>query len=203
MPSPLTGDRDLPTARKQARLLSHVARGMGHPSWGVGLTGRPSPWTLMVLSASLNTSRGVELVNASALLLLLLLNLILVGRQDRLKRQEVERRLRGIIDQIQGEAEGQISLEERCPVMCQSAVLTGRMERVIGWRATYSDREVERFFPTSVLSTGTGPEEGEATMPIRNRVEQRAGAPDEQSILKEKSVLKERVLITLCSAIMY
>lgn len=48
-------------------------------------------------------SHGVELVNASALLLLLLLNLLLIGRQDRLKRREVERRLRGIIDQIQGE----------------------------------------------------------------------------------------------------
>ncbi|XP_051851058.1 transmembrane protein 94 isoform X6 [Antechinus flavipes] len=45
-------------------------------------------------------SQGVELVNATALLLLLLLNLILIGRQERLKRQEVERRLRGIIDQI-------------------------------------------------------------------------------------------------------
>ncbi|KAM7334585.1 hypothetical protein ACRRTK_007905 [Alexandromys fortis] len=52
-------------------------------------------------SVSLNTSHGVELVNASALFLLLLLDLILIGRQDRLKRQEVERRLRGIIDQIQ------------------------------------------------------------------------------------------------------
>ncbi|OWK14090.1 hypothetical protein Celaphus_00001636 [Cervus elaphus hippelaphus] len=46
-------------------------------------------------------SRGVELVNASALFLLLLLNLVLIGRQDRLKRREVERRLRGVIDQIQ------------------------------------------------------------------------------------------------------
>nr|XP_013002442.1 transmembrane protein 94 isoform X9 [Cavia porcellus] len=46
-------------------------------------------------------SHGVELVNASALFLLLLLNLLLIGRQDRLKRHEVERRLRGIIDQIQ------------------------------------------------------------------------------------------------------
>ncbi|XP_072501781.1 transmembrane protein 94 isoform X3 [Notamacropus eugenii] len=45
-------------------------------------------------------SHGVELVNATALFLLLLLNLILIGRQERLKRQEVERRLRGIIDQI-------------------------------------------------------------------------------------------------------
>ncbi|XP_037663978.1 transmembrane protein 94 isoform X10 [Choloepus didactylus] len=46
-------------------------------------------------------SHGVELVNASALFLLLLLNLVLVGRQGRLKRREVERRLRGIIEQIQ------------------------------------------------------------------------------------------------------
>ncbi|XP_075418327.1 transmembrane protein 94 isoform X1 [Tenrec ecaudatus] len=46
-------------------------------------------------------SHGVALVNASALALLLLLNLALIGRQERLKRQEVERRLRGIIDQIQ------------------------------------------------------------------------------------------------------
>ncbi|EHB10775.1 hypothetical protein GW7_04468 [Heterocephalus glaber] len=46
-------------------------------------------------------SHGVELVNASALFLLLLLNLVLIGRQDRLKRHEVEHRLRGIIDQIQ------------------------------------------------------------------------------------------------------
>ncbi|XP_057357683.1 transmembrane protein 94 isoform X6 [Manis pentadactyla] len=46
-------------------------------------------------------SHGVELVNASALFLLLILNLVLIGRQDQLKRREVERRLRGIIDQIQ------------------------------------------------------------------------------------------------------
>lgn len=46
-------------------------------------------------------SHGVELVSACALFLLLLLNLIVIGREDRLKRCEVERRLRGIIDQIQ------------------------------------------------------------------------------------------------------
>lgn len=46
-------------------------------------------------------------MNALALFLLLLLNLILIGRQDQLKRREVERRLRGIIDQIQGETKGQ------------------------------------------------------------------------------------------------
>lgn len=55
----------------------------------------------------LPASHGVELVNASALFLLLLLNLVLIARQDRLKRREVEWRLRGIIDQIQGETQGQ------------------------------------------------------------------------------------------------
>ena len=71
----------------------------------MGLAGKPSPWKHLVLPVSLHTSQGVELVNASALFLLLLLNLVLIGRQDRLKRREVERRLRGIIDQIQGEPE--------------------------------------------------------------------------------------------------
>lgn len=67
---------------------------------------------------ALPASHGVELVNASALFLLLLLNLILTQRQDRLKRREVERRLRGIIDQIQGEAQGLIPTSggKRCPV---------------------------------------------------------------------------------------
>ncbi|XP_032648821.1 transmembrane protein 94 isoform X3 [Chelonoidis abingdonii] len=45
-------------------------------------------------------SQGAEIVNALALLLLLLLNLFLIGRQERLKRREVERRLRTIIDKI-------------------------------------------------------------------------------------------------------
>ncbi|XP_029383432.1 transmembrane protein 94 isoform X2 [Echeneis naucrates] len=45
-------------------------------------------------------SSGVELVNAAALLLLLLLNFLLVGRQERLKRSEMVRRLKGIITQL-------------------------------------------------------------------------------------------------------
>ncbi|XP_034049558.1 transmembrane protein 94 isoform X2 [Thalassophryne amazonica] len=45
-------------------------------------------------------SSGIELVNAVALLLLLLLNLLLVGRQEMLKRSEMIRRLKGIITQL-------------------------------------------------------------------------------------------------------
>lgn len=48
-------------------------------------------------------SHGAEIVNALALFLLLLLDLFLIGRQERLKRREVERRLQTIIDKINGE----------------------------------------------------------------------------------------------------
>ncbi|XP_017806461.1 transmembrane protein 94 isoform X2 [Papio anubis] len=70
-------------------VLSVLLQHLGRP----GLRGGLSPPSC--------SCRGVGLVNASALFLLLLLNLVLIGRQDRLKRREVERRLRGIIDQIQ------------------------------------------------------------------------------------------------------
>ncbi|XP_028331237.1 transmembrane protein 94 isoform X2 [Gouania willdenowi] len=45
-------------------------------------------------------SSGIELLNAFSLLLLFLLNLLLVGRQERLKRSEMVRRLKGIITQL-------------------------------------------------------------------------------------------------------
>lgn len=85
----------------------------------LGLAGRGSlsPASTPV---PLPASHGAELVNASALLLLLLLNLVLIGRQDRLKRREVQRRLRGIIDQIQGEAEGQARWVGKGALRCVS-----------------------------------------------------------------------------------
>lgn len=49
-------------------------------------------------------SSGIELMNAAALLLLFLLNLLLVGRQERLKRSEMVRRLKGIITQLSGKS---------------------------------------------------------------------------------------------------
>ncbi|XP_029102576.1 transmembrane protein 94 isoform X1 [Scleropages formosus] len=45
-------------------------------------------------------SQGIELVNACALFLLLLLNLFLIGRQERLKKSEMVRRLKSIISQL-------------------------------------------------------------------------------------------------------
>lgn len=48
-------------------------------------------------------SQGAEIVNALALFFLLLLDLFMIGRQERLKCREVERRLQTIIDKINGE----------------------------------------------------------------------------------------------------
>lgn len=48
-------------------------------------------------------SQGAEIVNALALFLLLLLDLFIIGRQERLKCREVERRLQTIIEKINGE----------------------------------------------------------------------------------------------------
>ncbi|KAI5623418.1 transmembrane protein 94 isoform X1, partial [Silurus asotus] len=51
-------------------------------------------------------SDGIELVNAGALFLLLLLNLVLIGRQQRLKKSEMVRRLKSIISDL-NRSEGQ------------------------------------------------------------------------------------------------
>lgn len=48
-------------------------------------------------------SGGIELVNAGALFLLLLLNLLLISRQQRLRKSEMVRRLKAIITQLSGE----------------------------------------------------------------------------------------------------
>uniref|UniRef100_A0A8C1ZHI8 Transmembrane protein 94 n=1 Tax=Cyprinus carpio TaxID=7962 RepID=A0A8C1ZHI8_CYPCA len=45
-------------------------------------------------------NQGIELVNAGALFLLLLLNLFLIGRQQRLRMSEMVRRLKSIISQL-------------------------------------------------------------------------------------------------------
>ncbi|KAJ8283888.1 hypothetical protein COCON_G00027380 [Conger conger] len=51
-------------------------------------------------------SHGIELVNAGALFLLLLLNLFLIERQECLKKSEMVRRLKSIISQLNGTLEG-------------------------------------------------------------------------------------------------
>lgn len=57
----------------------------------------------MSLTALRLISEGIELVNAGALFLLLLLNLVLIGRQQRLKKSEMLQRLKSIISDLNGE----------------------------------------------------------------------------------------------------
>ena len=52
----------------------------------------------------LRPSSGIELVSAAALLLLFILNLLLIGRQQRLKSSEMVRRLKTIISKLDGES---------------------------------------------------------------------------------------------------
>ncbi|XP_078478768.1 transmembrane protein 94-like, partial [Lampetra planeri] len=51
-------------------------------------------------------SSGIEMMNATALFLLFLLNLLLVGRQEKLKRSEMVRRLKSIITQLSDHLSG-------------------------------------------------------------------------------------------------
>ncbi|XP_066521040.1 transmembrane protein 94 isoform X2 [Hoplias malabaricus] len=51
-------------------------------------------------------SQGIELVSAGALFLLLLLNLLLIGRQQRLRRCEMVQRLKSIISELDAHLEG-------------------------------------------------------------------------------------------------
>ncbi|XP_023646960.1 transmembrane protein 94 isoform X2 [Paramormyrops kingsleyae] len=51
-------------------------------------------------------SQGIELVSAFALFLLLLLNLFLIGRQERLKKSEMVRRLKCVISQLDKSLQG-------------------------------------------------------------------------------------------------
>ena len=52
----------------------------------------------------LRPSSGIELVSAAALLLLFILNLLLIGRQQRLKSSEMVRRLKTIISKLDGKS---------------------------------------------------------------------------------------------------
>ncbi len=60
--------------------------------------------TFCLICPFLLHSSGIELMNSAALLLLFLLNLLLVGHQERLKKTEMVRRLKGIITQLSGES---------------------------------------------------------------------------------------------------
>ncbi|XP_078793143.1 transmembrane protein 94 isoform X2 [Oryzias latipes] len=88
------------TAVEQWRFLSHDNRHSCLHWPGAALTLLVVLGLLCCWDSQPWGSSGVELVNAAALLFLFVLNLLLVGRQEKLKQMEMLRRLKGIIAQL-------------------------------------------------------------------------------------------------------
>lgn len=96
-------------------------------------------------------SSGIELINAAALLLLFLFNLLLVGRQERLKRSEMVRRLKGIITQLSDYLSGCVG-DVRWPISFYPDLYTPSSPSwSLHW--TYRDSQLVNL-PVSLLVEG-------------------------------------------------
>uniref|UniRef100_A0A1A8BDJ4 KIAA0195 n=1 Tax=Nothobranchius kadleci TaxID=1051664 RepID=A0A1A8BDJ4_NOTKA len=96
-------------------------------------------------------SSGIELVNAAALLLLLLLNLLLVSRQERLKRSEMVRRLNGIITQLSDYLSGAVGEVRWPPSLYPDLFTPSSPSWSLHW--TYRDSQLVNL-PVSLLVEG-------------------------------------------------
>ncbi|KAK2821061.1 hypothetical protein Q5P01_024020 [Channa striata] len=96
-------------------------------------------------------SSGIELVNAVALLLLFLLNLLLVGRQERLKRSEMVRRLKGIITQLSDYLSGCVGDVEWSQSLYPDLYTPSSPSWSLHW--TYRDSQLVNL-PVSLLVEG-------------------------------------------------
>ncbi|XP_041671113.1 transmembrane protein 94 isoform X3 [Cheilinus undulatus] len=96
-------------------------------------------------------SSGIELVNAIALLLLFLLNLLLVGRQERLKKSEMVRRLRAIITQLSDYLTGCVGEARWSPSLYPDLYTPISSSWSLHW--TYRDSQLVNL-PVSLLVEG-------------------------------------------------
>ncbi|XP_065805584.1 transmembrane protein 94 isoform X2 [Labrus bergylta] len=96
-------------------------------------------------------SSGIELVNAAALLLLFLLNLLLVGRQERLKRSEMVRRLKAIITQLGDYLTGCVGEARWSPSLYPDLYTPTSPSWSLHW--TYRDSQLVNL-PVSLLVEG-------------------------------------------------
>ncbi|XP_038591337.1 transmembrane protein 94 isoform X4 [Micropterus salmoides] len=96
-------------------------------------------------------SSGIELVNAAALLLLFLLNLLLVGRQERLRRSEMVRRLKGIITQLSDYMSGCVGEVRWSPSLYPDLYTPASQSWSLHW--TYRDSQLVNL-PVSLLVEG-------------------------------------------------
>uniref|UniRef100_A0A3B4ZHD9 Transmembrane protein 94 n=1 Tax=Stegastes partitus TaxID=144197 RepID=A0A3B4ZHD9_9TELE len=96
-------------------------------------------------------SSGIELMNAAALLLLFLLNLLLVGRQERLKKSEMVRRLKGIITQLSDYLSGCMGEVRWPPSLYPDLYTPSSPSWSLHW--TYRDSQLVNL-PVSLLVEG-------------------------------------------------
>ncbi|XP_049614468.1 endoplasmic reticulum magnesium-transporting P-type ATPase [Syngnathus scovelli] len=96
-------------------------------------------------------SSGSELVNAIALLILLLLNLMLVRRQERLKRSEMVRRLKSIIAQLNDYLSGWVGEVQWPPCLYPDLYTPSSPSWSLHW--TYRDSQLVNL-PVSLLVEG-------------------------------------------------
>lgn len=96
-------------------------------------------------------SSGIELANTAALLLLFLLNLLLVGRQERLKKSEMVRRLRGIITQLNDYLSGCVGEVRWAPSLYPDLYTPSSPSWSLHW--TYRDSQLVNL-PVSLLVEG-------------------------------------------------
>ncbi|XP_039990740.1 transmembrane protein 94 isoform X3 [Xiphias gladius] len=96
-------------------------------------------------------SSGIELVNAAALLLLFLLNFLLVGRQERLKRSEMVRRLKSIITQLSDYLSGCVGEVRWSPSQYPDLYTPSSPSWSLHW--TYRDSQLVNL-PVSLLVEG-------------------------------------------------
>ncbi|XP_053721019.1 transmembrane protein 94 isoform X1 [Synchiropus splendidus] len=96
-------------------------------------------------------SSGIELVNAIALLLLFLLNLLLVGRQEKLQRSEMVRRLKRIITQLSDYLAGSVGESRWPPSLYPDLYTPSSPSWSLHW--TYRDSQLVNL-PVSLLVEG-------------------------------------------------
>ncbi|XP_061561658.1 transmembrane protein 94 isoform X2 [Phycodurus eques] len=96
-------------------------------------------------------SSGNEVVNAAALLILLLLNLMLVRRQEKLKRNEMVRRLKGIITQLSDYLSGWLGEVRWLPCLYPDLYTPSSPSWSLHW--TYRDSQLVNL-PVSLLVEG-------------------------------------------------
>ncbi|KAM9716297.1 transmembrane protein 94 isoform 2-T2 [Menidia menidia] len=96
-------------------------------------------------------SSGLELVNAAALLCLFLLNLLLVRRQDRLKRSEMVQRLKRIIKQLNDYLSGCVGEVQWAPSLYPDLYTPSSPSWSLHW--TYRDFQLVNL-PVSLLVEG-------------------------------------------------